>query len=43
MLTDGVVDLVKLDTLSYDTAGRCYFSMGEKVGTAFSDGAALKK
>ena len=43
VMTDGVVDLTKLDPLSYDPASRCYFSMGEKVGTAFSDGAALKK
>ena len=43
VLTDGTVDLGKLDPLSYDPASRAYFSMGEKVGTAFCDGAVLKK
>ena len=43
VLTDGTVDLGKLDPLSYDPASCAYFSMGEKVGTAFCDGAVLKK
>ena len=43
VLTDGTVDLNKLDPLSYDPASRAYFSMGERVGTAFCDGAVLKK
>ena len=43
ILTDGEVDLNKLKPLSYDPASRCYFGTGEKVGTAFRDGAVLKK
>lgn len=43
VLTDGTVDLKKLDPLSYDPASNGYFSMGERVGTAFHDGTALKK
>lgn len=43
VLTDGTVDLKKLKPISYDPASRSYFSMGDKVGTAFSDGARLKK
>lgn len=43
VLTDGEVDLKKLNPISYDPASRCYFVMGEKVGTAFRDGEALKK
>lgn len=43
ILTDGEVDLYKLKPLSYDPASRCYFGMGGKVGTAFHDGAVLKK
>ena len=43
ILTNGEVDLNRLNPLSYDPASRCYFGMGKKVGTAFHDGAALKK
>ena len=43
ILTGDAVDLKRLDPLSYDPASRCYFSMGEKVGTAFHDGAKLKQ
>lgn len=43
VLTDGEVDLEKLNPISYDPASRCYFRMGEKVGKAFHDGATLKK
>lgn len=39
---NGEVDLSKLNPLSYDPASRCYFTMGKKVGKAFSDGAKLK-
>ena len=38
----GNVDLNKLNPISYDPASRCYFTMGKKVGKAFSDGAKLK-
>lgn len=43
ILTDGNVDLTKLNPISYDAASRSYFTMGKKVGTAFHDGAAFKK
>ena len=38
----GNVDLHKLNPISYDPASRSYFTMGNKVGKAFSDGAKLK-
>ena len=38
----GNVDLNKLNPISYDPASRSYFTMGEKVGKAFSVGAKLK-
>lgn len=43
VLSEGQVDLKKLNPLSYDPAGHGYYTMGERVGTAFHDGAALKK
>lgn len=43
VLTNGKVDLIKLNPISYDPASHGYFTMGKKVGAAFSDGAALKK
>lgn len=39
---NGEVDLTKLNPLSYDSASRSYFTMGKKVGKAFSVGAELK-
>lgn len=38
----GNADLNKLNPISYDPASRSYFTMGEKVGKAFSVGAKLK-
>lgn len=38
----GNVDLNKLNPISYDSASRSYFTIGEKVGKAFSVGAKLK-
>ncbi len=43
VMTEGTVDLNKLNPISYDPASRCYYSMGEKVGVAFHDGAKLVK
>lgn len=43
VLTDGKIDVLKLQPISYDPSSRSYFSTGKKVGTAFSDGAALKR
>ena len=42
ILTDGKPDITKLRPIFYDPASRCYFKSGEKAGTAFHDGAALK-
>ena len=42
VLTDGQVDLRKLNPISYDPASNCYFKLGEKVGVAFHDGKKLK-
>ena len=38
----GNVDLNRLNPISYDPASRSYFTMGKKVGKAFSIGAKLK-
>ena len=42
VVTDGVVDIKKLKPISFDPFGNAYFGVGEKVGNAFRDGAALK-
>ena len=42
VVTDGVVDIKKLNPISFDPFGNAYFGVGEKVGNAFKDGAALK-
>ena len=42
VVTDGVVGIKKLKPISFDPFGNAYFSVGEKVGNAFKDGAALK-
>jgi len=39
---DGKIDAKKLDPVIYDGATRAYWSFGEKVGKAFSDGKKLK-
>ena len=38
---DGKIDPEKLKAISYDPANRIYLRVGEKVGTAFSDGKKL--
>ena len=38
----GNVDLNKLNPISYDPTSRSYFTIGEKVGKAFSVGTELK-
>lgn len=40
---DGEVTLEKFHPITFDTARYGYYALGEKVGTAFSDGLALKK
>lgn len=39
---DGMVDLSKLQAISFDPVHNAYVKMGEKVGNAFSDGANLE-
>lgn len=39
---DGELDLNKFSPITYDTVHYGYYRLGEKVGTAFSDGAKLK-
>ncbi|MCQ2084972.1 MAG: flavin reductase family protein [archaeon] len=41
ILTDGKVDPAKLKPIVYDTAGHGYYSMTERVGSAFKDGKKL--
>lgn len=42
ILTDGKIDLGKLQPISFDPAANTYRVIGEEVGKAFSDGKALK-
>ncbi len=42
VLTDGKMDLKKLQPIIYDGLNHDYLVMGEKVGKAFHDGAQLK-
>ena len=39
---EGRIDAKKLDPIIYDSVSHFYWSLGEKVGKAFSDGKALK-
>ena len=43
VLTDGKIDPMKLRPITYDSMNHAYHVLGEKVGNAFSDGAALKR
>lgn len=42
ILTDGNIDPMKLRPITYDGMSYGYYVLGERVGNAFSDGAALK-
>ncbi len=42
VLTDGKIDPAKLNPIVYDGANHTYHVLGEQVGRAFHDGAALK-
>lgn len=42
ILTDGKVDVSKLNPLAYESASHTYVTLGEKVGKAFCDGTKLK-
>ena len=39
---DGKIDLTKFTPITYDPVHHRYYKLGEKVGTAFSDGKILK-
>ena len=39
---DGKIDPKKLNPIAYDSANHAYYTLGEKVGNAFSDGNQLK-
>ena len=39
---NGKVDAKKLDPIIYDSVSHAYWSFGEKIGTAFSDGKKIK-
>ena len=39
---NGKIDPAKLQPITYDPVNRHYYVLGEKVGNAFKDGAALK-
>ncbi len=42
VLTDGKIDPMKLRPITYDGMNHAYYVLGEKVGNAFHDGAALR-
>lgn len=42
ILTEGVIDLTKFRPITYDPCGHGYYTLGERVGSAFSDGKQLK-
>lgn len=42
VLTDGKIDPAKLCPITFDPVNNVYLKLGEKVGNAFKDGAALK-
>lgn len=42
VLTDGKIDVEKLSPVVYDPVNHAYIKLGEKVGSAFSDGKKLK-
>lgn len=42
VLTDGKLDVSKLAPITYDGIGHGYYVLGERVGTAFSDGKKYK-
>jgi len=42
ILIDGNIDPAKLNPITYDPANHGYYTLGQKVGNAFSDGKKLK-
>lgn len=43
VITDGKIDVKKLGPIIFDPVNMAYWNMGERVGTAFSDGKQLAK
>ena len=43
ILTDGKIDVKKLEPITYDTVHHKYIVLGDVVGNAFKDGLLLKK
>ena len=39
---NGKVDVKKLNPICYDTANHGYYSIGDRIGNAFSDGKSIK-
>lgn len=39
---DGMIDVAKLDPITFDPMHHAYIRLGDKVGNAFADGAKLK-
>jgi len=42
VLTNGKIDPAKLRPITFDAANNAYYVLGEKVGSAFKDGLALR-
>ena len=42
VLTNGKIDVSKLRPITYDSCGHGYYTLGERVGNAFSDGKRFK-
>lgn len=42
VLTDGKIDVTKLEAITYDSVNHNYVKLGEVVGKAFSDGKKIK-
>ena len=42
VVTDGAVDIRKVRPISFDPVGNAYYGVGQKAGSAFSDGFKLK-
>ncbi len=43
ILTDGKIDIAKLQPITYDPVNHGYYTIGEKAGNAFADGKLLKE
>ena len=43
VLTNGNVDISKLDAIAYDPFTNGYYVVKERVGNAFKDGLSIKK